>query len=296
MTGWTDRRGALAAMMVGFIAVGGVGLTVPARAGDYKTKEELFRALIPHAQPATRGIIPNGAPSGAGPKIHTRGIGLQTRSPGAIMPKVGEQPKPPAKLPPRQDAPEPGKTGKNTSIANVAPPPAGDGAAPTTPAAPQKFNKSKLPNFGSQVLRPAQPVPPQAPAALPQAGQQVASTANARPLSTDVKIYFAYDSSKITWQAQQQLDTLGEMLADNRAARYRFKIIGHTDARGEAAYNYRLSKRRAAAVLAYLVKNFHIDRRRLISLGRGESQLLDPDHPNADKNRRVQVVNIGAMR
>ncbi len=36
-------------------------------------------------------------------------------------------------------------------------------------------------------------------------------------------------------------------------------------------------------------------RRRLTSKGYGKSQLLDPDHPEDGVNRRVQVINAGAV-
>ena len=65
-------------------------------------------------------------------------------------------------------------------------------------------------------------------------------------------------------------------------------LQGHTDERGGEAFNLELSKKRAAAVLAYFVDK-GIDPARLTSDGYGESRPLDPAH-NADawaKNRRT---------
>jgi outer membrane protein OmpA-like peptidoglycan-associated protein len=68
----------------------------------------------------------------------------------------------------------------------------------------------------------------------------------------------------------------------------RLRIEGHTDERGGDAFNLELSKKRAAAVLAYFVEK-GIDPARLTSEGFGESKPVDPAH-NADawaKNRRT---------
>jgi len=69
----------------------------------------------------------------------------------------------------------------------------------------------------------------------------------------------------------------------------RFKVIGHTDASGSYSYNIKLSQRRAASVRAYLLQK-GIPEERLRSIGVGKSAPLDPLHPEAPENRRVQIA------
>ena len=69
----------------------------------------------------------------------------------------------------------------------------------------------------------------------------------------------------------------------------KLRIEGHTDKRGPASYNLRLSDRRAAAVRNYLVRK-GVDAKRLVSKGYGESR---PKVPNTSKknmaiNRRTE--------
>ena len=65
---------------------------------------------------------------------------------------------------------------------------------------------------------------------------------------------------------------------------------------GAADYNKALSQQRAAAVAAYLESKFGVNEGRLQAVGMGEQGLLVPTPPNTpnDKNRRVNVVNLGA--
>ena len=70
---------------------------------------------------------------------------------------------------------------------------------------------------------------------------------------------------------------------------------GHTDGKGGDAYTQGLSERRAAAVKGYLVRTFGIATERLVSYGRGRSSLKNSTDPFAAENRRVQVINNGAV-
>jgi OOP family OmpA-OmpF porin len=68
----------------------------------------------------------------------------------------------------------------------------------------------------------------------------------------------------------------------------RVRIEGHTDNRGDDAYNLQLSQERAASVRAYLVKQ-GVAAKRLSSIGYGETQPLDPRETEEawSQNRRV---------
>jgi len=113
--------------------------------------------------------------------------------------------------------------------------------------------------------------------------------------STDLEVYFAYNSAEVLPEARTLLDNLGRALTDPRLANNRFVLVGHTDAKGSDKYNQALSERRAAAVRQYLIQTFGIDPERLQAYGRGKTALKLPDEPFAAQNRRVQVVNGGTV-
>ncbi len=111
--------------------------------------------------------------------------------------------------------------------------------------------------------------------------------------SIDLAVTFEYASAKLTPDARIVLDNLGRALSDTTLRDSRFRVAGHTDARGSDAYNLALSKQRAQSVADYLVRVHRIDAQRLSVEGFGRTQLLDPDHPQSAVNRRVQITNLG---
>jgi outer membrane protein OmpA-like peptidoglycan-associated protein len=117
-----------------------------------------------------------------------------------------------------------------------------------------------------------------------------------KPPSIDLYIPFEYNSDKLTTEAMLTLKRLGTALQDARLSGYRFKIAGHTDARGSAEYNQKLSQRRAEAVRNYIVFQYDIEPGRIETTGFGKSKLLDPSKPEDAINRRVQVINVGEGR
>lgn len=109
--------------------------------------------------------------------------------------------------------------------------------------------------------------------------------------TADLEIYFDFDSAAITPAALPILKTLGQALSDGRLAGGMFIVGGHTDAKGEADYNQRLSQRRAQAIREFLLSNYPIATDRLTAIGYGEEQLKAPSEPLAAVNRRVQIIN-----
>lgn len=105
----------------------------------------------------------------------------------------------------------------------------------------------------------------------------------------NLQINFATNSSKISAQAQQQLDQLARAMQYAELQQLRFEIAGHTDARGSAQANKSLSQKRAEAVVGYLVTEYSITQNRLEAVGYGEEMLFDPANPASGKNRRVEV-------
>lgn len=111
--------------------------------------------------------------------------------------------------------------------------------------------------------------------------------------SINLDIPFEFNSSRMSYAGMRQADELGKAINKSPRSGVRLQVIGHTDAVGPADYNQVLSERRAEAVVEYLVNRWHVSPDRLVSSGRGETQLLYPDRPADGANRRVQVVNIG---
>ena len=69
-------------------------------------------------------------------------------------------------------------------------------------------------------------------------------------------------------------------------------IVGHTDTVGSYEHNVDLSSRRAAAVVAALVKDFKIDAKRPQTIGIGPAAPISSNASEADRagNRRVEMV------
>jgi tetratricopeptide (TPR) repeat protein len=116
--------------------------------------------------------------------------------------------------------------------------------------------------------------------------------AEARSPSVDLYVNFAYDSADLASDTRITLDRLGSALRDGRLDGFAFLIAGHTDAKGSADYNQKLSERRAESVKRYLIAQHGLAPGRLSAIGYGNSQLLDPSRPEDGVNRRVQVINV----
>jgi OmpA-OmpF porin, OOP family len=154
-------------------------------------------------------------------------------------------------------------------------------AAPTSDAAAPAPSPVQQPRLAS-----SHPVAVSAAAAPPAAsGPAVNLTVN-----------FANGSADLTPDAIRTLDQLGQALSSKDLAGYRFRIEGHTDTVGSQDYNRSLSERRAEAVVDYVAKKYGVDPSRLQAVGMGEEGLLvsTPAQTPEPRNRRVQVINLGA--
>lgn len=121
--------------------------------------------------------------------------------------------------------------------------------------------------------------------------KKVAEIAKSKP-NIDLEIYFDYDSSAITADAEPELMKLGRVLTSADLKGGVFLIGGHTDAKGSDAYNQRLSEQRAASVKRFLKERFDLPDDVLVTAGYGEEELKNKDDPEAAENRRVQIVNL----
>lgn len=128
------------------------------------------------------------------------------------------------------------------------------------------------------------------------AGRPAAGSSPAKPPSINLTVQFELGSAELTADAMRTLDELGRALTNPTLAGYRFRIEGHTDTVGTAEYNKNLSDLRAAAAARYLEGKFGVSASRLETVGMGDTALLvatPPQTPDV-RNRRVQVINIGA--
>lgn len=120
---------------------------------------------------------------------------------------------------------------------------------------------------------------------------KVAVAARSKP-KFDYEVGFDFGSDKLSQSAMPYLTALGRAMQSVELRDGTFLIAGHTDAKGSAEYNQKLSERRAQSVVRYLNENFGLRRDQLVPVGYGKEQLKLPDQPFADQNRRVEVVNI----
>ncbi|MFP4844450.1 OmpA family protein [Winogradskyella sp. PE311] len=107
-------------------------------------------------------------------------------------------------------------------------------------------------------------------------------------------IYFDFDKSNITAQAAFELDKLIQIM--NKYPDLVINATSHTDSRGPASYNQRLSQRRAKSTQQYVISK-GIDASRVSAEGKGESDLKvkcgsncsDDEH---QQNRRSEFLIV----
>ena len=108
-------------------------------------------------------------------------------------------------------------------------------------------------------------------------------------------VTFDFDEATIRDDARGTLDRLAELIAAGGEGQ--ISIEGHTDAKGDDAYNKRLSEARAEAVKTYLLGR-GVDAARLRTIGLGELRPVAPnidrngadDEAGRQRNRRVEVI------
>lgn len=125
---------------------------------------------------------------------------------------------------------------------------------------------------------------PSAPAAAPQSQKQIQEG----ELSRSYLVFFDLNSAKLS---QDTKNIVSKSVDDAKSmGGGTYHVVGHTDTTGSTAYNLRLSKKRAAAVKADLVK-LGIDENKISTDAKGESELLVPtaDGVLEPQNRRVEI-------
>ncbi len=107
-------------------------------------------------------------------------------------------------------------------------------------------------------------------------------------------IFFEFDKSNITSQAAFELDKLVQVM--NKYPEMVINAMSHTDSRGSASYNARLSDRRAKTTVQYVISK-GIDKSRISGAGKGESEpkvdcgsnCSEEDH---QMNRRSEFIIV----
>lgn len=103
-------------------------------------------------------------------------------------------------------------------------------------------------------------------------------------------VLFDFDKADIRADAAQALKQLATLVRAYPSGRA--ELAGHTDSKGDDAYNQRLSQRRAESVKRWLVEREGIAADRLSTRGAGETRPVasNDDEAGRQRNRRVEVV------
>ena len=111
----------------------------------------------------------------------------------------------------------------------------------------------------------------------------------AKEIKITQQIHFEFDKDKIRSESFPILDAVADVLKTN--PNIKIDVQGHTDNKGGAEYNKKLSDRRAASVKKYLVGR-GVEASRLVSHGYGAEQPVVPNTTDQNRalNRRVQFV------
>jgi outer membrane protein OmpA-like peptidoglycan-associated protein len=103
-------------------------------------------------------------------------------------------------------------------------------------------------------------------------------------------VLFDFDKADIRSDAAQALAQLATLIRAYPSGSA--TLEGHTDSKGDDAYNQRLSERRAESVKRWLVEREGIEASRLTPKGWGERKPVagNEDEAGRQRNRRVEVV------
>ena len=108
-------------------------------------------------------------------------------------------------------------------------------------------------------------------------------------------VFFDVDTDRLTEEAEEILSEV--VRAANKSSDAKILAAGHADLAGPAAYNEELAKRRADAVVQYLVRS-GVDKLRLESESFGERKPLVPTDEDEFQlqNRRVEIQFLAEPR
>jgi len=113
-------------------------------------------------------------------------------------------------------------------------------------------------------------------------------------MQTSVSVPFKFDQYKLSSEAKENLDKLVSDVQPDK--RFFIAVEGYTDTTGSRVYNEALSRKRADAVVEYLVAKHDIPIYRIHMIGLGPEKPVDEAHNRTAraKNRRVEVKVFSA--
>ena len=108
-------------------------------------------------------------------------------------------------------------------------------------------------------------------------------------LQNSASVPFAFDKFALSASAKEDLDNVAGSLQAGK--RFEISVEGHSDSVGDKSYNEALSRKRAEAVVAYLVAKHDVPIYRIHMIGLGQEKPVDEgkDRAARAKNRRVEV-------
>ena len=190
-----------------------------------------------------------------------------------------------AAAPPATVTPVAAQPAGSQVIAEPVPTPAAEPVPPTLPVAVVVITPAV------SAAPAAQPVAVAAPSAVTVADNPAELVQPAVRPSLSLLIQFDFNSARVRPESQQALANLSVALQSPELRNSTFALEGHTDAKGSADYNVRLSALRAQAVRDYLMGR-GVEQGRLQASGKGASELANVEQPFAPENRRVRIVNL----
>ncbi|HEV8238882.1 MAG TPA: OmpA family protein [Thermoanaerobaculia bacterium] len=103
-------------------------------------------------------------------------------------------------------------------------------------------------------------------------------------------VLFDFDKADIRSDAATALAQLATIIAAYPNGRV--ELFGHTDSKGDDAYNQRLSERRAQSVASWLASKHGVDPARMTTRGLGETKPVADNGTDEgrQKNRRVEAI------
>ena len=139
-----------------------------------------------------------------------------------------------------------------------------------------------------QLFAQAKPTAPVRPAPAPMAAPAPTPAPAMQQEMKKFLVFFDWNKATLTPEARRIIATAAEDF--KKTGSTRIVATGHTDTSGSAAYNMRLSVRRAEAVKAELVR-LGVPAGVITTIGRGQEDLLVPtkDNVREPQNRRVSI-------